>query len=102
MKFAGFATAEATLQSFVWAARNRDTNVLFQAVNEKTAEQIRAELERKPEEFWQGAGKLPGFLITGQTVGEDDTVELSVEFVPGMEAQKIRLRREGGAWKLEM
>lgn len=103
-KYAGYSTPEDTIQTMLWAIRDRNTTHFLQAFNPEMAKQLEAEMQRRgsPEEFFKEADAMPGLRVTGKEVGVDDTMVLIIEMLPGDEAtsQKMRFKQFGGEWKL--
>ena len=102
----GFATPEATLETFLWAVRNRDLTNLVAGYAPEAGEKFLQQFERSgksTEKFFDGSEALPGMNIVEKNVINDDTVELIIEMVPGAGAEKqpATLRRINGEWKLE-
>ncbi len=103
-KFAGFASPEDSLHSFLWAIEHRDLPTLMQFFSPEQAKQITAEVERRgsSEDFFKEAGVVPGLLVTGREPKDDGTIELTVQIVPNDEAstQKMRFKQFDGQWRL--
>lgn len=103
----GFNTPDATLESFLWAAQNRDLTNLLQTFTPEMAEKVAAEFQRPGrslDDFFQGANAVPGMRVVGRTQEAADRVTLQVEMMPGMDArpEPMRLRLINGQWKMEM
>lgn len=104
LRYAGFATPEKTLESFLWAVRNHDTNVLLQILPPETAEKFSASLAKGEDNgLFENAGKLPGFRVRSSRTLSDNNAELEIQIDPRSEsgAEKISFERVDGAWKLD-
>jgi hypothetical protein len=103
-RYAGYGTPEDTIQTMLWAIRDRNTKHFLQVFNPEMAKQLEAEMQRRgsPEEFFKEADAMPGLRIVSKEAGTDDTIVLIVEMLPGEEthSQKIRFKQFGGEWKL--
>jgi hypothetical protein len=102
----GLNTPEDTLQSFLWAAQNRDLTNLLQTMTPRTASEVWEDAQRggrSMDDFFKEAGALPGMRIVGRTQEGADLVVLQVEIIPGMgKPELMRLRLINGEWKMEM
>jgi hypothetical protein len=104
-KFSGYASPRDTLQSFLWAARSRDTNAFFQVLTPDSMAKLTAELARQGQ--GQGVlaqlGKIPGFRVKTLAEKPDGTAEAEVQFDPDsvMDSEKLSLERINGEWKLK-
>ncbi|MEY2407575.1 MAG: hypothetical protein QOF48_245 [Verrucomicrobiota bacterium] len=107
--FAGFATPEATVQSFLTAIASGDPQQLMGCMSPKDAESMRQELERDPDVFrkrfdqeFGKLNKLSAFRIAGtRPKGPNpDRIEVLVQFVADGEPTPLPLRRVGNEWKL--
>jgi hypothetical protein len=105
---AGFATPEATLQTFLWAIREGDVVSLAECVSPQARQYMRRlnepgneeERDRTLEEFRrmiQGAG----IRIADQKATADGRVTAGIQAVAGGAILKLQLRRHGTEWKLE-
>jgi len=94
----GFATPEATLETFLWAHHNHDLTVLLACYPPQDAATIKQDYEKDDGRF-KGP---PGINVIERRQKSDDSVELVVEFVPGSGAEgfPLPLRRINGEWKL--
>ena len=101
----GYTTPEATLQTFLWALQSRDFANLMQTLTPESAQRLEAQIQKPgtaPGEFFRSTRAIPGVRIRSQKQLPDNSIELQVEFVPGMPAiPPIRLRQIAGQWKLE-
>jgi hypothetical protein len=104
-RFMGLATPADTLQSFLFAVRNRDTNVLFQVLAPDTLAKLTAQMEQQgAAQFLEGVGAIPGFLIKTVTETPEGTAEAVLQFDPTSESGSVKfpLERVNGEWKLKM
>lgn len=102
-KFLGYDSPENTLQTLLWAIQNRDTDRFVQAFDPEMASRMKAEIQqRSPGDFFKEANVLPGLRIVGRESGEEDTVTLKVEMIPGDEtdSRSIQFKRFEGQWRL--
>jgi TolA-binding protein len=105
---AGFATAEAALQTFFWAIQQRDFVQVSECLSPDNRQGFAKEFEGKTEEerskiFDQGIGQLGG--MTGYRISEkeqvaDDTVNLGIQAAAGGHVLRLQLRRFGNEWKI--
>lgn len=107
--FAGFATPEASVQSFLAAAVSGDPEQFLRCMTPEDAQRVRTESAKDPDGFrkqfeqeFGKLGKLSAFRITGvQPKGEDGgRVEVRVQVVVDGESMPLPLKRIGGEWKL--
>ncbi len=102
-KFAGYATPEDTIQSFLWAIHNRNASSFLGALGPEAAKQLEARMQSpsSTEVFFKEADSLPGMRVVGKEAGEDSEVVLMVEIMPGTESPaRLRFKQFGGQWKL--
>lgn len=98
----GYNTPEDTLQSFLWAIQNRDTNGLMQAMMPETVQKIAEEMDRHPGEMWNGLTNLPGMHVLDRQPMPDGGIELRVEIMPGEPMpQPMRFHLVNGQWKMD-
>jgi hypothetical protein len=105
---AGFATPEATLQSFLWSLREGNVQQIAECLRPEERDQLVKQLERMSDDDRQRMvaegsqltrGK--GYRIAQRTVEAEDRVTLGLQFVADGEIQRIPLRRYGQEWKIE-
>jgi hypothetical protein len=87
---AGFARPEDTLQTFLWALRNGDTNTLFQTFTPKLRPSRLEDLKA-----------FVGMGITARTNLPDGAIRLTVHIASGLPDIGIVLRDFNGAWKMD-
>lgn len=100
-RWVGLATPEATIQSFLWALRNRDFTNLLQTLAPEAAQ----ELQRNFQQAGGNVGDLfdlpfPGLAILNRETLPDGSIEATVEIGPGMTIPKFRFQPVGGEWKM--
>ena len=105
---AGFATPEATVQSYFAAIVSGDPEQMIRCVSPEDAEQMRKEMAKDPEKFRRGfqdfLGKLSevaGLRITGSRKIDDDRMEISVQVSADRKSEGFSMRRFGNEWKLD-
>ncbi len=105
-QFAGFNTPDATLETFMWAARNHDLTNFLQTLIPEAAQEFRRHLQQEggsPEQALAGGEDFPGMRIVDRQSQPDGSIELKIQVVPGeSETQPIRVRLVDGQWKLEL
>jgi hypothetical protein len=100
-QWAGTASPENTLQSFLWALRNRDQTNLVRLMTPESARRI-------SDQMGDGAGRFfddapPGARLFQQETNPDGSIEAQVEVIPGeREGAKIRFRQINGEWKMDL
>ena len=105
---AGFATPEATIQSFFWAVANQDTAYIVQCMAPKMKREFDREFAGKsPEEqqkvFAEGMGtlgRMGGYRIAGTEQVSENKVIIGIEAAAGGHVMKMPLERIGNEWKL--
>jgi hypothetical protein len=100
----GYATPEATLETFLWAARNRDLTAFLACFTPEMAAQLNKEIERtgSAEKFFEKADALPGINVLGRVDKSDDRAAYKVELMPGTRPDELLLfRRINGEWRME-
>jgi len=116
-KFSGYDTPENTLQTFLWAIRNKDYETWLNTLDPEFSEAIR-KAEQGPnfsaEKIFEGAAAIPGLGITSlepvQTPSTDGTaqggtneeVSAQIQIGPDIPEQTFRFRRVAGQWKLAL
>jgi len=105
--FAGFATPEATVQSFLAAIASGDLEQITRCMSAEDAEQMKQQLANDPERFRKdflgGLDKfrsLTAFRITGRRSIDDDRIEILVQVVADGESMPLPLQRVGSEWRL--
>ena len=99
----GYSTPENTVQSFLWALRNHDFAKLLQALTPAQAQKLQDQVQRSGrsvEDFFKDTEQLAGLAIRNRTTLPDGSMELEVEFAPGVPMGKIQAQPVDGEWKL--
>jgi len=103
---AGFATPEATVQSFFWAVANKDIAALAECAGGEFRKIMEREMQRSIaegksiEDQFEPLAKMQGFRIAEKKQISDDKVELSIQAAAGGRAMPMRLQLVNGEWKL--
>jgi hypothetical protein len=105
---AGFATPEATLQTFFWAVANKDLSAMAECMTGEARKSMEQELQRSIadsgkgfEEQFEPLSKMQGFRIAEKKQLSDDKVELSIQAAAGGRAMPMRLQLVNGEWKFD-
>jgi len=102
---AGFATPEATVQTFFWAIANKDITALAECVTGDARKSMEEELQRsaaggKPfEEHFGPLAKMQGFRIAEKKQLSENRVEVSIQAAAGGRSMPMRLQLVNGEWK---
>lgn len=105
-QFVGYGTPEQTLESFLWAIHNKDTNGVFTALTPESLEPVKRELAQLSDtaEMFKELAGFAGMLVVDRATIEDGVVELKVEIAPGLSPNPTPIpfafRRVGSEWKL--
>jgi len=107
--YAGFATPEATVQSFLSAVLSGDPEQFANCMTPEDAVRMREEMARDPDGFRKSLEKefgktstLSAFRITGVVPKGSDggKVEVRLQLVADGESMPLPLKRVGNEWKL--
>ena len=105
--FAGFATPEATVQSFFAGLSSGDPEQIITCMSPHDAEQFKKQLADDPEktrkEFAQEFAKLgrtSAFRITGTRNAGADKIEVMVQVVADGQSMPLPLVRVNQEWKI--
>ncbi len=100
----GFNTPEATLQTLLWATRNRDETVVLQAFMPDRADEMRelfATAKARNKDFFSEQVMPPGLRVVGRKQRpDDDSLYLEVELLPGIPHETIQFQQTNGQWKI--
>jgi hypothetical protein len=102
---AGYTTPEATVETLLWAAQNKDLKAFLEGLAPETAKSLQASFARSGksmEEIFKSTDQFPGFRILSKEEAGPGEMKLSLEIAPGMEPALIKLRLINGQWKQEM
>ncbi len=104
-RYLGLATPTDTLESFLFAARSRDTNVLFRVLTPASVAMMAGVIENQGgDAALNELGWIPGFRIDTLTEKPDGTAEVGLRFDPrpGSDPQSLKLERINGEWRLSL
>jgi hypothetical protein len=104
---AGFATPEATVQTFFWAIANKDIAAMAECVTgkarksmEQGIQQSMADGGKSFEEEFAPLAKIQGFRVAEKKQVAEDKIELGIQAAAGGRVMPMRLQLENGEWKL--
>ena len=103
---AGFATPEATIQTFCWAAANKDMATLAECVNGEVRKEMEKQMQRSAregknfEEQFEPFAKMQGFRIAEKKQVSDTRIELGLQAAAGGRVVPMRLELVNGEWKI--
>jgi len=103
--FAGMATPEATLQSFLWAIRQEDIQAYRTCLTPEQQKEMESRGEEQIRTNMRGAkGHLKGFRIAAKKQVSAEEIQLGVQAYGGDEEQLMALpfKRIGNEWKLDL
>ena len=105
--FRGFASADAALQSSLWAANKGDLKVLLASATGEALQQMEADLKGKSEteasiRAMDEVMGMKSVRVVNREVRSDDTVVITAEIEgrTGTETEKLVLKKIGNEWKL--
>jgi hypothetical protein len=99
-QWVGASTPESTMQSFLWALRNHDTNAIAQIFTPDGFQQILFQLTS--DDFFKHAAALPGMRIVSKEKPLYGDMALKVEMLPGQSTSAwVRMRLTNGEWKID-
>lgn len=103
MEYAGTATPEAAVQSFLWCIENRDTNRLVNLMIPEMRSQLVHELEQRGTEAFLGdlSRVFSQFRIISRAQTTPKSAEVLLEIAPGR-TQTMKTLLIDGAWLLAM
>ena len=104
---AGFATPEATVQTFFWALANKDLRAWAQCMTGKDAQKMEQELResaeggaKRMETKFAEAANIQGFRISQRKEIAEDKVELGLQAATGGHVMLMQFQLVDGEWKL--
>lgn len=104
---AGFATPEATIQTFFWAIAQRDVKTWAECMSGSNREKIEQQLResgdgmrKQFEREFAELAQIQGFRIAERKQIAEDKVELGLQAAAGGRLMPMPLRRLNGEWKL--
>jgi hypothetical protein len=104
-RWMGMSSPEASLESFLWAARNRDFTNLIQVLTPESGHELLSFPPDRRMEAMEMMSTLPGLRIVRQEPRPDGSIEMEVEFGAGTEpfqAKPLRVRQIDGQWRLDL
>ena len=104
-RMVGYNTPEDTLQSLLWAVRNRDLTNVLQAYVPETAKYLQTMLQksgRSIEDFWSDETLSFGMRFVRQEPNpRTGALLVDGEMAPGLSGPCFFLRQTNGQWKIE-
>ena len=104
-RMVGYKTPEDTLQSLLWAIRNRDLTNVLQAYVPERAQFLQTMLQKQDrslEDFWSDETLAFGMRFVRQETNTHTGVLFVVgEMAPGVSGPCFYLRQTNGEWKIE-
>jgi hypothetical protein len=102
----GYASPEASLETLLWAIRNRDFTNVLASFSPRLALDLQKEVEREQmtvDKFFERADALPGFNVLERGAVSNDIVELKLEISPASSGvgEPMRFRLFNGEWKVD-
>ena len=105
---AGFATPEATLQSFFWAIREGSPQLMAECMPSRQREWFLKDYERGSEQDRQRMiielsqmARIKGYRIAERKQEDEDRVTLRVQTTSEGDLLPITLERDGQEWRIE-
>ena len=105
--FRGYASAEATLQSSLWAANNGDLKVLLASATGEMQKMMEEDLKGKSEteasiRMMDEVSGMKSVRVVNREVRSEDTVVITAEIEgrTGTETEKLVLKKIGNEWKI--
>lgn len=95
---AGFATPEATVQTFFWAIAQRDAKRIAECMPDNDRQKIERGL--RGDESFSDLAKMQGFRIVEKKQIAEDKVELGIQAAAGGRVMPMPVRLVNGEWKL--
>ena len=105
LKFAGYASPDAALETWTWAMTRGDKTVMLLTLTPeartvwekswagKTDEQMKAEVAK-------GAAKFSGYTIKKREVISDDEIVVHLTLIGSDQIRKLDIRKIGTDWKI--
>jgi len=103
-RLVGYNSPEATLQSFLYAIRNRDLTNFFQAFTPEGVSQLKSQGLESPdrlEKLFDDSQDLIGLSILNQEQLQPDLIMANVQFLPGLPPDKVFFRLINSQWKMD-
>ncbi|HET7625240.1 MAG TPA: hypothetical protein VFM25_08240 [Verrucomicrobiae bacterium] len=101
-QWVGLSRPEDTMQSFLWAVESRNITNMLRVLTPEAGEKFLKQFGESPEKFFDDASKVPGFRITNHKRMPDGSVDVQIEFAPGIAfpGTSMRLREINGEWRM--
>ena len=102
-RLVGYNSPEATLQSFLYAIRNRDLTNFFQAFTPEGVSQLKSQGLESPdrlEKLFDDSQDLIGLSILDQK-RQQDLISANVQILPGVPPTPILFRLVNSQWKMD-
>ena len=102
-RLVGYNSPEATLQSFLYAIRNRDLTNFFQAFTPEGVSRLKSQGLESPdrlEKLFDDSQDLIGLSILDQK-RQQDLISANVQILPGVPPTPILFRLVNAEWKMD-
>jgi len=102
-RLVGYNSPEATLQSFLYAIRNRDLTNFFQAFTPEGVSRLKSQGLESPdrlEKLFDDTQDLIGLSILDQK-RQQDLISANVQILPGVPPTPILFRLVNSQWKMD-
>ena len=102
-RLVGYSSPEATLQSFLYAIRNRDLTNFFQAFTPEGVSRLKSQGLESPdrlEKLFDDSQDLIGLSILDQK-RQQDLISANVQILPGVPPTPILFRLVNSQWKMD-
>ncbi len=102
-RLVGYSSPEATLQSFLYAIRNRDLTNFFQAFTPEGVSRLKSQGLESPdrlEKLFDESQDLIGLSILDQK-RQQDLIAANVQILPGLPPTPILFRLVNSQWKMD-
>jgi hypothetical protein len=103
-RMVGFSTPEDTLQTLLWASRNRDMATLVQAFSPERAAELQEHIavaKATGKDIFSEQPTPPGLRVLGRKQGPDNgSISLEIELLPEMPPDTITFMQTNGQWKI--
>ena len=102
-RLVGYSSPEATLQSFLYAIRNRDLTNFFQAFTPEGVSQLKSQGLESPDrlqKLFDESQDLIGLSILDQK-RQQDLISANVQILPGVPPTPILFRLVNSQWKMD-
>jgi len=103
-RLVGYNSPEATLQSLLYAIRNRDLTNLFQAFTPEAVSRLKKQDHDSPghpEKLFEGSQALIGLSILSLEQRQPDLIVANVQVLPGLPPNQISFRLINSQWKMD-